>query len=115
MKKSLQQIEDFYQSKGYKEERLRTALAKDKEYQSILKDRKNRLTQKFKVTNKEKKIYVLSTDKDYGILAKCKELEKLKISKEDRLLIKIIKSQLEDDWRGHLLKKLNKLLQKYKK
>ena len=112
-KKSLQKIEDFYVNLGYKGNNLRKVLAKDKEYQKLLKERKQKLTKQFKVTSVEKRNYVLSTNGDFNILAKCKQLEKLKLTKEDKLLVKLIKTQLEDDWRKHLLKKLNQLLEKY--
>ena len=112
--KSLQQLEDYYRNLGYKGEKLRKALAEDKEYQELLKERKRKLNRQLKVTIAEKKKYVLSTNTDFEILAKCKKLEKLKLTKEDRFLIKIIKAQLETDWRKSLLNTLNKLLKKYK-
>ena len=68
---------------------------------------------KYKVTTREKKKYLLPTDRDLEILAKCKLLEKLKLNKEDKTLVKFIKTQLEEDWRKPLLKMLNKLLKKY--
>jgi len=112
-KKSLQQIEDFYINLGFKGDKLRKVLAKDKDYQRLLKERKQRLTKQFKVTLTEKKKYVLSTDSDFEILAKCKQLEKLRLTKEDRFLIEFIKTQLESNWRKPLLKTLNRLLKKY--
>ncbi len=112
--KSLQEIEDFYVRLGYRGNKLREALSKDKEYQRLLKERKQKLTKQFKVTSREKKKYVLSTDADFEILGKCKQLEKLKLTKEDKFLVKLIKSQLEDDWRKSLIQTLNKLLKKYK-
>jgi len=112
--KSLQQIEDFYLNLGYKGGKLRKVLAKDEEYQKLLKDRKRKLTQRFKATSVEKKKYVLSTDSDFEILTKCKQLEKLELSKEDRILVKLIKSQLEYNRRKPLLNTLNRLLKKYK-
>ena len=90
-KKSLQQIEDFYIDLGCKGDKLRRALEKDKEYQNLLKERKRKLTKQFNATQAEKKKYVLSTNTDFEILAKCKKLEKLKLTKEDRFLIKTIK------------------------
>ena len=67
------------------------------------------------LTKTEKQKYVLSTDKDYEILDKVKRLEKLNLSKEKKLLIKLIKSQLEKNWRKGLIKELNRLLRKYRK
>lgn len=109
----IQEIEDFYNSLGYRGDKLRKVLAKDGQYQRLLKERKEKLTKRFKVTPSEKKKYVLLTDDDFEILAKCKQLEKLKLTKEDRFLVKLIKTQLEDDWRKPLLKKVNLLLKKY--
>ncbi len=113
MKKSLQQIEDFYMARGYKGNALRKALAKDKEYQHLVKKRKQKLTKQFKITQSEKKKYLLSMDEDWEILSVCKNLEKLKLTREDRLLVKFIKSQLEHEWRAPLLRKLKQLLKKY--
>ncbi|MBU0532160.1 hypothetical protein KKB44_01575 [Candidatus Micrarchaeota archaeon] len=67
-----------------------------------------------KLTSAEKKKYALPTDTDFEILTKCKQLERLDLTSEDKLLVKLIKTQLEENWRGHLLRKLNQLLKKYK-
>jgi len=68
------------------------------------------------LTKFEKKKYVMSTDKDFEILAKIKKIEKMKkLSKQDRFIIKFIRTQLERDWRTPLLKALDKILKKYKK
>ena len=111
--KTMQEIEDFYVNQGYREDKLREILSKDKEYQKILNERKNKLTNKFRITDKERKEYVLSTDSDFDILAKCKELEKKNLSTEHREIIKLIKTQLEDDWRKPLTDYLNKLMKIY--
>lgn len=113
--KQFQEIEDFYINLGYRGYELRKVLAGDRQYQKMLKERKQKLAKGFKVTAKEKKRYVLSTDDDFEILAKCKQLEKLKLTKEDRFLVRLIKTQLEDDWRKTLLKAANLLLKKYPK
>lgn len=113
--KSLQQIEDYYLHLGFKGEKLREMLTKDKNYQLLLKERKQKLTQRFKITSSEKKKYVLSTDEDFEILNKCKTLEKLKLTPEDKRLVKLIKTQLKDDWRTPLIITLNQLLKKYQK
>lgn len=63
----------------------------------------------------EKKKYLLPEKRDLEILDKCKQLEKLELNKEDRFLVEFIKTQLELDWRAHLLEALNKLIKKYKK
>jgi len=110
----LQEIEDHYINLEYKGKKLRKVLAKDKEYQRFLKERKQKLTKKIRVSSIEKRKYILSTDSDFEILEKCKQLEKLKLNKEDKFLLKIIRTQLEDDWRKYLLNALNKLIGKYK-
>ena len=115
MKKSLQRIEDFYISQGYKEYELRKILSKDKDYQKILKERKQKLTKKISLTKREKKKYVMSIDKDYEIIYKVKQLEKLELNKEEKFLIKFIRTQLEYDWRKWLIKELDKILLKHKK
>ena len=82
--KSLQQIEDFYISLGYKYSKLKDALTKDEKYQKLLEERKHKLT------------------------------KKLKLNKEDKFLVRLIKTQLEYDWRKPLFKTLNQILKKYK-
>ena len=53
-----------------------------------------------------RKKYVLKTKRDLEILNLCKNLEKFKLSHEERRIVKLIKSQLELDWRNTLLKEL---------
>jgi len=103
-KKSLQRIEDFYTSLGYKGSRLRKILLKDKDYLKLLKERKQKLTKKISVTKAEKKKYVLSTDGDYEILGEVKQLENMKLTKEEKFLVKFIKTQLEHNWRKPLIR-----------
>ncbi|MBS3116117.1 hypothetical protein J4421_00820 [Candidatus Woesearchaeota archaeon] len=114
MTKSLQKIGDFYISQGYKGEEFRKILSEDKDYQKLLKERKQKLTKKILLTKTEKKKYVMSIDEDYKILSKVKRLEKLKLNKEEKFLIKFIRTQLEHDWRKRLIKDLDKILLKYK-
>ncbi len=109
---SLQQIEDRYAELDYRNEALRKALEKDKAYQKLLKEKIKQIAEKTKTTRKEKKKYVLSTAEDYEILAKVKQLEHLKRSKHDAETVALIRTQLEKNWRKHLLKKLNKMLKK---
>ena len=59
--------------------------------------------------------YILKTKRDLEILKLCNKLSKIKLSKSDMDLILLIKTQLESDWRKHLIIKLNKILYKYKK
>jgi hypothetical protein len=49
------------------------------------------------------------------ILKLCNKLLKTKLSKSDKDWVLLIKTQLETDWRKHLLIKLNKLVRKYDK
>jgi len=114
-KKSLQPIEDFYIARGYRGSKLRQALAKDAEYQKLLVEKKQKLAKQLKVSSSEKKKYPLLIDADFEILSKCKQLEKLKLKREDKLLVKIIKSQLEHEWRTNLLDALNRLHNNYMK
>lgn len=58
--------------------------------------------------------YILKTKKDFEILDLCRKLVELKLSKNDRDLVELIKTQLEKDWRAPLLKELNKILKNYK-
>ena len=60
------------------------------------------------------KKYILKTKRDVTILNSCKRLEKLRLSKADRDLVALIRTQLERDWRKYLLAYLEKLLKKYK-
>ncbi len=68
-----------------------------------------------KVTKSEKRKYVLKEKKDFLILSKIKELEKCKLNKQDEKIVKLIRTQLEENWRTPLIKFLNKLLVKYEK
>lgn len=115
MGKSLQEIEDSYIERGLSGKELRKALEKDKDYQKLLTERKEKLTKKFEVSQEEEKKYVLSTDKDYEILGKIHLLEKQKLSPEDKRLIKFIRTQLQLDWRASITKQLDELLEKYKR
>ncbi|MBI4121273.1 MAG: hypothetical protein HY457_03390 [Parcubacteria group bacterium] len=67
----------------------------------------------FKVTQKDKKRYVLTEKEDYIILEKIYELEKSKLSSEDKELVTLIRTQLERGWRTPLVTFLDKLLKKY--
>ncbi len=69
---------------------------------------------KYSITKLEKKKYVLITKRDLEILNLCKKLERLKLSKNDQILIALIKTQLEKDWRKYLLERLNETLKRYK-
>ena len=112
--KSLLEIADFYRQLGYKGAKLREAIKQDEDYQNILKERDIKLKNKFNITADERKKYVLSLDEDWEILAKCKQLDKMKLSQEDKEFVKFIKTQLEFDYRKGMIDKVNELLRKYK-
>lgn len=68
-----------------------------------------------KITKSDRKKYILKTPRDEWILKACKKLERKKLAPQDKFLVKFIKTQLYDDWRGPLVGELKKLLQKYAK
>lgn len=74
-----------------------------------------KLKKSFPLTRAEKRKYVMPTERDYEILKKVKQLEKSKLTKEEKNIMWLIKTQLERDWRKHLLQALNKLLKGHKK
>ena len=114
MKRSLQEIEDYYVNKGLKGQKLKEALENDKDYLLILGKRKKQLKSNFRVREKDEKEYVLSTNSDYEILEKIYQLEKEKLSEKDKKLARLIRAQLRPDWRTPLLRELNQLLKRYK-
>ena len=61
------------------------------------------------ITKAERRKYVLKTAQDARILEKIKALEKLRLSKRKKLLLKFCKSQLLDDWRTPLEKFVDKM------
>jgi len=114
-RRSVQEVEDFYINLGYRGAELRKVVEKDKEWQRLIKAKRKKMIKKMKLTPREKKKYVIATDRDVEILSKVKELERnKKVTRQDRFLLKVIKTQLEPDWRGYLIKTVNKLLKKYK-
>lgn len=68
-----------------------------------------------KISESDRKKYVLKESKDEEILLKCKKLETMELEKQDKSLVKLIKTQLEDDWRTPLVKEIEILLRKYLK
>ncbi|OGH71794.1 MAG: hypothetical protein A2921_03400 [Candidatus Magasanikbacteria bacterium RIFCSPLOWO2_01_FULL_43_20b] len=57
--------------------------------------------------------YVMSVDDDFEIMNLIKQIEKKKLLKSDREVIKLLKTQLEHDWRLPLKIFLEKLIKKY--
>ena len=113
MKKSLQQIEDYYYRKGLRGTQLRHVTERDHEYKTILKQKLARLSKVFKIKSSDKKRYSMATNEDYEILGKIYRLEAKPISKHDHDLIQLIRTQLEHHWRTPIIKFLDKLLKKY--
>ena len=74
-----------------------------------------KLKKRFPLTKTEQRKYVMSTNEDYEILKKVKQLQKLTLAKEEKILLWLIKTQLEPKWRKYLLQTLNKLCKKYQK
>ena len=111
--KSLQDIQNEYEQRGFRGSSLRLALQKDKEYVQILTKRKKKLRNKLKIQKFEEKKYVLSTDLDYDILAKIKFLEKQKLTHEHKEIILLLRTQLEHDWRKPLQAYLQQMVKKY--
>lgn len=68
-----------------------------------------------KITNYERKNYILTDKKSQIILLKIKELKKKKLNKKDKEIIRLLRTQLKKDWQSPLIIYLNKLLKKYKK
>ncbi len=77
--------------------------------------KRNSLFKKFGITRVEKKKYLLLKETDFGILARCKELENIRLTNGDSFLVKLIKTQLEEDWRTPLLKALKRTLKKHRR
>jgi len=69
---------------------------------------------KIKVKKADQKKLLLLQQRDYEILEKIYLLEKKKLNKEQKELIKFLKTQLEKNWRKPLLEFLNKLIKKIK-
>lgn len=113
MVKTLQEIEDHYLRQGLTGERLRQALEEDIEFQELLKDRKSKVRDKRGITEEEEKEYLLPNDEDYEILSTLKVLEGKDLSEHDKEVVKLMKTQLKEDWRTPLLERLKQLTQKY--
>ena len=113
MRDSLQQIEDYYVSQGKKGGALRNALENDAKYQTLLKERRSVILNKYNITAQEEKLYLLPNEEDYKILSIIKSLESKNLSVHDKEIVELTRTQLRDDWRKPLLKKLRKLTQKY--
>jgi len=65
-----------------------------------------------KITPADRKKYAFVKEIDKEIILKIKKLERKKLSKEDKKMLKFIKSQMEFDWRKPLIKELEKIEKK---
>lgn len=64
------------------------------------------------ITSYEKKHYVLKDKKDFAILSIIKKLENNKLTKGEKGLVKLARTQLKRDWRAPLvafLKNMHKI------
>lgn len=68
---------------------------------------------KIKLTKSEKKKYALKDKIDLEIFAEIKNLENKKLNKENKRMLRFIKTQMEWDWRKPLIKELNKIKRNY--
>lgn len=69
--------------------------------------------EKFLIKPRDKKKLRMDEKRDYQILKKVYQLEKRKLTREQKELVTFLKTQLEDDWRAPLIKYLNKLLKRF--
>jgi len=60
------------------------------------------------------KKYLIDNYTDQKIYDTVKKLEKKKLNKKDKELLKLIKTQLKKNWRKYLVEEINKLDKRYK-
>ena len=70
---------------------------------------------KLRLTSLEKKKYAVKEKTDLKIFIKIKKLKNKKLNKEDKRMLRFIKTQIEWDWRKPLVKELNKIEKNSKK
>ena len=63
-----------------------------------------------KLTEYEKRHYVMKDKDDLVILSKIKQLERRKLSQKNKATVKLIRSQLKKNWRLPLIRLLDKML-----
>lgn len=110
---SLQSIQDSYEQQGLRGERLRKALADDGEYQRLLAAKHAALASAQNVPPEDAGRYVMATDRDIEILGKIRMIETLPLSEHDARAVRLIRAQLEYDWRTSLLAELDGMLARY--
>ena len=67
---------------------------------------------KTNATKRGKQKYALKLKIDLDTFIRIKKLENKKLNKEDKRMLRFIKSQLEYDWRKPLIKELDKIEKK---
>lgn len=110
---SLQSIQDAYEEQGLRGEALRKALASDAEYQRLLAEKHAALLRASDIAPEDAVRYVIATDRDVEILGKIRTLEALPLSEHDARAVRLIRAQLEQDWRTALLAELDAMLTRY--
>ena len=63
-----------------------------------------------KLTSYEKRNYVMEDEKDFIILSKIRKLERKKLGKSQKEMVRLIRSQLKKNWRLPLIKQWDKLI-----
>jgi len=65
------------------------------------------------LTPAERKRYVLKTKKDLEILEKIKKAERIPgLTKNEKSMLSFLRTQLEKDWRTHILKVLSRMIKR---
>ncbi|MEK6928775.1 MAG: hypothetical protein AABW65_02370 [Nanoarchaeota archaeon] len=65
------------------------------------------------ITRLERRTYVLKEPEDITILLKIKEVERCRLSKSDKKIVELLRSQLKKNWRDPLIHHLNTMLRRY--
>jgi len=65
-----------------------------------------------KITNYERKNYILKDKKGLKILSLIKKIEKYKLNKKDKEIIRMARTQLKRNWETPLINYLTKFLDK---
>ena len=63
-----------------------------------------------RLTGYEKRNYVMKDKNDFVILSKIRKLEKRKLGRKEREMIKLVRTQLKRTWRAPLIRHLDKML-----
>ena len=112
MPMTLSSIQDAYYRKGYRGARLRAALARNPAYRRLVTVLRTESGAR-SASRRELGRYVLSEAQDMDILQLVKRLERRHLSASERAILRLIRTQLEADWRTPLLRFLRTLDRKY--